>query len=111
MEHQGTLSSIAATAPQDTALSILPAIFTLLAHITGTSPRSRPGLLANLPLAERPSLVVCVETTYPHIRFLWGVEYMMPSFTQPTPKYGKVLVFTRDMWKGQLPTTVKINLK
>ena len=33
----------------------------------------------------------------------------MPSFIQITPKDRKVLVFTRDISQGKVPTTVEVN--
>ena len=50
-----------------------------------------------------------VKTPYLHIRVLWGVEYVMPSFMQPTPEDGKVLALTRDVSQGQPPNTVNFN--
>ena len=63
-----------------------------------------------MPLADSPLLVVYVKTPDLHIKVFWGVEYMMFSFlSRPTPKDGKVLVFTRDLWQGKIPINVEIN--
>ena len=109
--HQGPISSIAATDTRDTALDDLPPIFTFLEHRAGTSPCSSIKWLATLTIAERPTLVMCVENLDTYTRFLWGVEYVMPSFTRPNPEDGKFIAFARDTRKGQLPTTVEANPK
>ena len=52
---------------------------------------------------------MCVERTDPHIRVLWGVEYVMMYLICPTPEDRKVMSFARDVSQGQLPTTVEVN--
>ena len=98
--HQGTLAIATENPPRDTDLSAFPGIFNFMDHKAGTYPCSRLKRLVILPQAERPPLVIYVETLYPHIRFLWGLKYLMPSFTWNTPKHGKVLAFYRDVRQG-----------
>ena len=81
----------------------------MLEHRSGTYPHSRLKRLATLTLAERPHLVVCIEIPDPHIRVLWGVECVIPSFTRPTPEDGKTLAFAMGILQGQLPTTIEVN--
>ena len=39
--------------------------------------------------------MVCLEVPEPHIRVLWGTQFMTPSSAQPTPEDGKVLAFAK----------------
>ena len=98
--HQGTLAIVTEKTPRDTDLSAFPGIFTFMDHRAGTYSRSRLKRLEILPQAESPPLVIYVETLYPHTRVLWGLKYLMPSFTWNTPKHGKVLEFYRDVRQG-----------
>ena len=66
-------------------------------------PQSWMERLATLPLGDRPPLVVFLEAPEPHIRVLWGAQFVTPSFAQPTPEDGKVLAFARDTRLGLLP--------
>ena len=61
-----------------------------------------------MPLGERPPLMMCIEAPEPHIRVLWGTQFVIPYFAQPTPEYGKVLDFARDIRLGILPDTVVV---
>ena len=63
----------------------------------------------NLPLGERPPLMMCLEYPEPHICMLWGAQFTTPSFDQPTPEGRKVLAFTKDIHLGLLPDTVVAN--
>ena len=83
-------------------------LFSLLEDRQGTLPRSRLERLATLPLTERPLLLVCLSTPDSHIRVLWGMHYMIPSFTCATPEDGAVLVFPRNDRLRILPTTVEV---
>ena len=49
--------------------------------------------LATLPLGERPPLVLCLKDPEPHIRVLWGAQFLTPSFAQSSPENGKFLAF------------------
>ena len=55
--------------------------------------------------------MVYVEAPEPHIRVLWGAQFVTPSFAQPTPEDGKVLAFSRDIRLGLLPTPVVVKLE
>ena len=52
-----------------------------------------------------------VEAPEPHIRVLWGAQFVTSSFAQPTPEDGKVLAFSRDIRLGLLPTPVVVKLE
>ena len=56
-----------------------------------------------MTLAERPLLLTCGNKPSPHIRVLWGVQYVTPSFARATPEDGKVLAFARDVRLGTPP--------
>ena len=99
-----TLAALGAAGGEDAGLHAFPAIFTLLGDTQGTTPRSFLYRIATLPLRERPLLITCVDTPAPHIRVLWGVQYVTPSFAKSTQEDGKVLAFTRDFCLGILPT-------
>ena len=90
------MSGVVATAP-DLIISRFPGVFTVLRAEANTTPQSRLKLLASLPLGERSPLVVCLNSPEPHIQVLWGTRFVTPSFAQPTPEDGKVLVFARDI--------------
>ena len=108
--HQDMLYGVEVAYPRDTTLAASSDIFTFLDPRTGTSLRSSLKGLATLPLADSQLLVVCVETPELHIKSSGGVEYIIFSFLcSPTPKDGKVLAFTRDVWQEKLPTTNKVN--
>ena len=50
-----------------------------------------------------------LDVPEPHIRVLWGVQYVTPSFARATPEDGKVLAFTQDVHLGMLPVIVRVN--
>ena len=77
---------------------------------TGTTPHYKINQLATLPPVESPYLVVYIETPYPHIRILWGLEYVMTSCMHPTPKDCKVPTFSMAVKQGHLHTTIEVNL-
>ena len=52
--------------------------------------------------------MVCLEAPEPHIRVLWGAQFVNPPFAQPTPEDRKVLSFARDIRIGLLPETVVV---
>ena len=52
--------------------------------------------------------MVCLENPEPHIRVFWGAQFVIPSFAQPTPEDGKVLVFAKDILLVLLPATVVV---
>ena len=52
--------------------------------------------------------MVCLEDPEPHIRMLWGTQFVTPYFAQPTPKDGKVLAFARYIRLGLLPSTMVV---
>ena len=51
-------------------------------------------------------LLVCLEAPEPHIRVLWGAQFVTQSFAQPTLEDGKVLAFSRDIGLDLLPATL-----
>lgn len=53
--------------------------------------------------------MVCIETPEPHIRGIWGTQYVTLSFARPTPEESKVLAFTRYFCMGHLSSTFKID--
>ena len=66
-------------------------------------PQLRLERLASLTLGDRPPLVVCLESQEPHIRVLWGDQFVTPSFAQLNLDDGKVLAFSGDIRLGLLP--------
>ena len=49
--------------------------------------------------------MVCLEYPEPHIRMLWGTQFVNPSFVQPT---GRSLPSREDIRLGILPATVVV---
>ena len=96
-----TMTGVAATAP-NSSLPGYPVILFLLEDGTHTTPCLRLERLGSLPLGERPLLVVCLEAPEPHIRVIWGAQFVTPSFSQPTPEDGEVLAFAREICLGLL---------
>ena len=47
----------------------------------------------------------CLEVPEPHIRMLWGTQFVTPFFSQPTSKDRKFCAFAR----GLLPATVVVH--
>ena len=64
-----------------------------------------------MPLGERPPLVVYLEAPEPHIRMLWGTQFVTLSFAQPTPEDGKGLAFAQYIHLRLLPATVVVQSK
>ena len=52
--------------------------------------------------------MVCLKAPEPHIRVLWGAQFVTLSFAQPTSEDGKVLDFARDIRFGLLLETVVV---
>ena len=102
------MDGVVATAP-DPIISGFPGIFTLLEARANTTPQERLKRLANLPLGQRPPLVVCLNAPELHIRVIWGTQFVTLSFAQPTPEDEKVLAFARDIRLGMLPATVVVH--
>ena len=92
---------VASTAP-DPIVNSFPGIFALLGDGAHTTPHLRMERPTNFPLGERPLLVVCLEAPEPHIRVIWGAQFVTPSFSQPTPEDGEVLAFAREICLGLL---------
>ena len=65
--------------------------------------------MMTLTLSYTPPLVIYIDTPTPHIRVIWGAHYVTPSSVLPTPEYGKVLAFARDIHLIQIPTTVAVS--
>ena len=55
--------------------------------------------------------MVCLDSSEPHIRVLWGAHFMTPSFTQPTLQDRKVIAFARDIRLGLFPAIVVVKLE
>ena len=53
--------------------------------------------------------MVCLEAPDPHIRVIWGTQFVIPSFAQPTPEDGKVLTFARYICLGLHLATVVVH--
>ena len=49
--------------------------------------------------------MVCLEYPEPHIRMLWGTQFVNPSFVKPT---GRSLPLRKDIRLGILPETVVV---
>ena len=105
-----TMAGVSATAPNP-RVPRFPGILALLEERAHTTPRLRLEILATLPLGERPLLVLCLEAPEPHIRVLWGTQFVTPSFVHPTLYDRKVLAFARDIHLGLLPATVVLKLE
>ena len=88
------MAGVAATVP-DPRVPRLPGIFTLLEDGDNTNPQSRLERLVTLPLGDSPPLVVCLETPKPHIRVLWGAQFVTQYFSEPTLEDRKVLAFAK----------------
>ena len=101
------MARLAVTTPNPSVPGFL-GIFTLLEDGANTTPRSRIERLATFPLGERPPLMVCLEAPEPHIRVLWGAQFVTQSFAKLTPEDGKVLAFMRDISLGLHPDTVVV---
>ena len=99
------MAEVAETAPNPSVPGFL-GIFAILEDGALTTPCSQLEILATLPLGDKPPLVVCLEAPEPHIRVLWGAQFVTPSFAQPTPEDRKVLAFDRDICLVLLPETV-----
>ena len=54
--------------------------------------------------------MVCLESSEPHIRVIWGTQFVTPSFAQPTPKDGNrnILASEREIRLGLLPAMVVV---
>ena len=63
-----------------------------------------------MPLTKWPLLLMCLANPELHIKILWGAQYVNPSFMRTTPEDGNVLIFSRDVRLGHLPTTVKVKV-
>ena len=58
----------------DHSALLLPQVFNLLKDLGMKINKERLNTLANIPLKERPELVICVSGSYIHTRVLWGVK-------------------------------------
>ena len=52
--------------------------------------------------------MVYIEAPEPHIRILWGAQFVTPYFAQPALEDWKFLVFARDICLGILTETVVV---
>ena len=103
------LTALRASGIEDPCLSIFPVLFTLIKEKQGMSLRLRLEIIATLPLTDQTLLLIFLEIPEPHIPVLWGIQYVIPSFSQATPEDGTVLAFSRDARLGILPATVEVN--
>ena len=101
------MSGVASTAP-DPSVTGFPGIFALLEDGAHTTPHLRMERPTNFPLGERPLLVVCLEAPEPHIRVIWGAQFVTPSIAQPKTEDGNILAFDRDIRLVLLPATVAV---
>ena len=93
------MAGVAETAPEP-VLAVFMAIFSLLEDRQYNTPHNRLDRIVTLPLGER-----CLDYPEPHIRVLWGTQFVTPPFTRPTSEDRKVLKFARDIQLVQLPAS------
>ena len=74
----------------------------------GTTSQANVEMLVTLPLAEQPPLVICVYQPPPHIRVLWGPQFVIPYLYCLTPEDGKVISLYRDIHDAQIPVSVEV---
>ena len=60
-----------------------PAIFPILEDRQDTTPQSRLERIVTLPVGERPTVLVSIDSPEPHIRVLWGNQFITPYFARP----------------------------
>ena len=95
----GSLAHKSASIP-DRSIAAFRVMYALIEYRSGTKSQSHIKRLEKLPLLERSTFVICMDTLTPHIQNLWGTQFVVPSFYSPTPKYGKFLDFTKG-YPGQ----------
>ena len=79
------MAGVAANVPGP-SIPGFPGIFSLLEEGAHPTPRSRLERLVTLPLGERPPLEVCLKAPEPHIRVLWGAQFVTPYFVLKHPR-------------------------
>ena len=95
-----------AAAASDLALARFPAIFSFLEEHQDITLKLRLESILTFIVGERPLVMVCLESQDPYTRLLWGTKFVTPSFARPNPEDRKVLAFTRDIWLGQIPSSL-----
>ena len=93
-------------AASNLALARFLAIFSLLEEHQDTTLKLRLESILTFLVGERLPVLVCLDSQEPHIRVLWGTQFVTPSFVRPTPEGGKVLASARDIWLSQLPSSL-----
>ena len=89
----------------DSTLAAFPTILSLLEAWLETRSQYHLDHLYTPPLSDCPPLVVCISRLYPHTRVL----FIMPSFSNPTPKNGNILAFSWYIINKKIPAPVEVH--